>query len=87
MIRTEILLKLAHKILELDHKTDFGAKSEEISELISEFFRTDEDVIGTENEGKSDSYYEAIRDMFLQTSEKIDEIYERNDPDNHTPMF
>ena len=87
MIRTLTLLKLAHKILELDHETNFGAELEEISELISEFFATDEDVIGTENEGNDEGYYEALRDMFFQTAEKIDEIWEKNDPDNHTPLF
>ena len=87
MIRTSTLLKLAHKILEADHETDVGAPKEEILEILEEFFATDTDVVGTENEGNSKGYYEAIREMFLQTTEKIDEIWQETDPDNHTPLF
>ena len=76
MIRTEILLKLAHKILDADHETNFGADPEEIREIITEFFATDEDVIGTENEGNDTGYFEALRDMFAQTAEIMEQLNE-----------
>ena len=87
MIRIETLRKLAHEILDADHQTNAGAKPEEISERITKFFATDPDVVGTENEGDHTGYYEALREMFFQTAQQLDEIYERNNPDNHTPMF
>ena len=87
MIRTQVLLKLAQKLLDADHQSNIGADIEELREIITEFFVTDEDVIGTENEGKTDSYHEAIRDMFFQTAEKIDDLWRETDPDNYTPLF
>ena len=83
MIRNSTLLKLATHLLELDHETNFGAEESEIEEAITEFFNTDESVVGTENEGKTTDYYEALREMYKQTAEKLDEIWQRIDPDSY----
>ena len=86
LIKTSILLKLMHKLLDIC-QSDSSVVSEEIHEAIHKFFTTDEQVVGTDNEGQADSYYETIRDMFLETTEQIDGMWQERDPDNHTPLF
>ena len=87
MIRTQCLLRLVHELLDADHETGMEADKTEIRQIIYDFFTTDKEVIGTENEGKVHAYYESIRDMLFQTAQQIDELWEETDPENHTPFF
>ena len=87
MIRTRTLLKLTHQLLDVIHQSDLGVDPEELQDTIHAFFTTDPDIVGTENEGKTDSYYEAIRDMFFHAAEEIDELWAEQDPDTHTSMI
>ena len=68
-------------------KQVWEADKTEIRQIIYDFFTTDKEVIGTENEGKVHAYYESIRDMLFQTAQQIDELWEETDPENHTPFF
>ena len=87
MIKTSILLKLMHKLLDICQSDPLGVSNEKIHQAIDEFFTADEEVVGTDNEGQTDSYYEVIRDMFVETAEQIDKMWQEHDPDNHTPLF
>lgn len=76
MIRNSILLRLLVELLELDHETNFGAEVDELREAIEEFFTTDEQVVGTENEGQHQEYLETLIEMLNQTAESLEELRE-----------
>ena len=88
MIRTSTLTEVnSSQLLDITHQSDLGGDPEELHNTIHAFFTTDPDIVGTENEGKTNSYYEAIRDMFFHAAEQVDELWAEQDPDNHTSMI
>ena len=74
MIKTETILRLCHILLQLDHECDIPADPDEVRDAIDKFFQEDQAVIAAGKQGKGEKYYEAICDMFYQTTENIHEI-------------
>ena len=70
MIRTEILNRCISKLVLDLH--DFTTR-EELIESINEFFETDPEVVGTENEGRGEIYHEAIIESLQQLIDILEE--------------
>ena len=84
-IKTYTLLRLANQLLE-ECSDGFGTDNESIQMLIDEFFSEDRMVIGTENEGKGNSYIGTIRDMFQEAAQQIDDFWRECHPDSYEEM-
>lgn len=84
-IRTYTLLILAKQLLE-ELSEDFPIDNSDIQTLIDEFFSENQRVVGTENEGKGNSYIGAIRDMFHQAAQQMDEFWAECHPESYEEM-
>ena len=84
-IKTYTLLILAKQLLE-ELSVDFPIDNAEIQMLIDEFFSENPRVVGTENEGNGNSYIGAIRDMFYQAAQQLDEFWQECHPESYEEM-
>ena len=86
MIKTDVLARLTQQLIAVN-SASLGVNYEALRMTMRTFFATDPEIVGTENEGKHDSYYEAIRDIAFELAEAVDDIWEETDPEHYTRMF
>lgn len=84
-INTYTLLSLANELLE-ECSDGLGTENETLQMLIDEFFSQDARVVGTENEGKGNSYIGTIRDMFYEAAQQMDEFWRECHPESYEEM-